>query len=77
MISVHICINGIPIVARSAVNRGPVPSGVTRYELDDGTSVLHKPEDGAVVLGIKMLGQIREQGTDPMKIARAKDGALR
>ena len=62
MISVSIAINSEPIFARSAVNRGEQPSGYTKYEVDDGSTLLHKPDDGAVALAIQMLKTIKEQG---------------
>ena len=62
VLSVSIAINGEPIFARSAVNRGEQPSGFTKYEVDDGSTVLHKPEDGAVKLAIQLLKTIKEQG---------------
>ncbi len=62
MLSVSICINGQPIYARTAVNQGEQPSGFTKYLLDDGSTVLHKPEDGAVALAIQLLKTIKEQG---------------
>lgn len=62
MISVSIAINGEPIYARTAVNRGEQPSGFTKYLIDDGSTVLHKRSDGAVALAIQMLRTIKEQG---------------
>jgi hypothetical protein len=62
MLSVAICINGQPIFARTAVNQGVQPSGYTKYLVDDGSTVLHKPEDGAVALAIHLLKTIKEQG---------------
>jgi hypothetical protein len=64
MLSVSIAINGEPIFARSAVNKGEQPSGFTKYLIDDGTTVLHKPSDGAVKLAIALLKTIKEQGAD-------------
>jgi hypothetical protein len=60
VITVAILINGNPIMARSAVNKGEASNGHTRYQLDDGTSVLHKSEEGAVVLAKKLLNSIKE-----------------
>ena len=77
MISVSIAINGSPIYTRTAVNRGQVANGLTKYELDDGSTILHKPSDGAVVLGIRMMGQIREQDVELQRIAAAKDRTLK
>ncbi len=60
MITVAIMINGNPIMARSAVNRGEVSNGFTKYELDDGSTLLHKLEEGAAKLAIAMLKTIKE-----------------
>jgi hypothetical protein len=61
MITVAILINGKPIMARSAVNTGEVKDdGYVRYSVDDGTSVFHRPDDGAVKLAVKLLGTIKE-----------------
>lgn len=64
MLSVSICINGNPIMARSAVNQGTVSNGFDKYLLDDGSTLLHKPGDGAVELAIEMLKTIKEQGIE-------------
>jgi len=62
MITVSILINGQPIFTRSAVNKGMVASQVEhKYLLDDGTTLIHKREDGAVKLAIQMLKTIKEQ----------------
>lgn len=63
MISVAIMINGNPIMARSAVNKGVWQEGAKKcqYELDDGNTIYHDPEDGAVKLAIEMLKTIKEQ----------------
>ena len=64
MITVAILINGQPIMARSARNTGftrPCKGDwKTIYNCDDGSQVLHNPEDGAVALAIKMLRTIKE-----------------
>lgn len=54
-------INGNPILARSAVNKGYAPNkdGCV-YEVDDGNIVLHDPDDGAVQLAKKLLDLIKE-----------------
>lgn len=63
MISVSIAINGEPIFARSANNIGEVqPKGHSKYLLDDGSTLIHRREDGAVKLAIEMLKTIKEQG---------------
>ncbi len=60
-LSVSICIDGQPIYARTAVDQGEQPSGFTKYLLDDGSTVLHKPEYGEVALAIQLLKTIKEQ----------------
>jgi len=62
MLSVSIALNGEPIYARTAVNQGEQPGGLTEYLIDDGSIVLHKREDGAVALAIQILQTIKEQG---------------
>ena len=55
MLTVSIAINGVTIMARSAVNTGKTvcpSSRVTKYAVDDGSFVLHDPKDGAVALEI-------------------------
>lgn len=64
MISVSISINGNAIMARSARNVETLDDGRCRYRLDDGTEVVHDPDDGAVKLAKKMLDQIEEPGQD-------------
>lgn len=62
MISVAIMINGNPIMARSAVNKGiEFDDGNVEYLCDDGTIIYHNPDDGAVELAIKLLKTIQEQ----------------
>ncbi len=60
VITVTIFINGKPIYTRSAVNKGHMGRGVYKYDLDDGSVIGHKPDDGAVVLAKKMLDTIKE-----------------
>jgi len=49
-------------MARSAVNTMEVDvDGVVKYESDDGSIILHNPDDGAVKLAIKMLETIKER----------------
>lgn len=66
MISVAIFINGTPIMARSAVNRGRadgvfVPhKEMCKYEVDDGSVIEHDRAAGAVALAIEMLKTIKE-----------------
>lgn len=77
MISVPIAINGSPIYTRTAINRGEVSNGLTKYELDDGSTILHRRSDGAVTLAIRMMAEIREQDIENRRIAAAKDRALK
>lgn len=65
MITVAILINGNPIMARSAVNSEEcgIDESV-RYDVDDGSSVYHDPEDGAVELAHKLLDTIKEKKTE-------------
>jgi len=59
MITVAIMINANPIITRSAVNRGQVrDTGITKYHVDDGTTIHHKREDGPVVLAKKLLDNV-------------------
>lgn len=61
MISVVILINGNPIMARSAVNTGKETSpGFYEYNVDDGSTIIHERELGAVPLAIEMLKTIKE-----------------
>ena len=60
MITVAILINGNPLMARSATNTGKSCGGGTVYQVDDGSQVIHNPEDGAVALSIKLLKTIKE-----------------
>jgi hypothetical protein len=59
MITVSIAINAHAIYTRSAVNQatGKTPES---YKLDTGEIIKHDPNDGAVVLAIKMLNTIKE-----------------
>lgn len=61
MITVSVAINGTVIFARTAVNTGNAVKELVRYKLDDGTELLHNPNDGAIVLSKLMLDQIEEQ----------------
>lgn len=69
MITVSIAINGHPIHTRSAVNvkgiekpTSSLPDGAwAKYKVDDGTTLTHRREDGAVMLAIAMLRTIKEQ----------------
>ncbi len=61
MITVAILINGQPIFARSGTNTGQLaPDGSTIYQTDNGDTILHHREEGAVPLAIKLLQTIRE-----------------
>jgi hypothetical protein len=49
-------------MARSAVNTAKKGlKGKTVYQVDTGEEVLHDPDDGAVVLAIKLLQTIKER----------------
>lgn len=61
MITVAILINGKPIMARSAVNKGESIGKLNQYAVDDGSTLLHNPDDGAVSLAVKLLLTIHEQ----------------
>lgn len=65
MITVAILINGQPIFTRSAVNVKTIDKSrggleLCLYELDDGSSLEHIRQDGAVALSIEMLKTIKE-----------------
>lgn len=60
MISVSIAINAEAIYARTATRQVIRTDGKTLYHLDDGSSLLHNAEDGAVALAIAMLRTIKE-----------------
>lgn len=63
MISVTIAINGQTIVHRVAVNILPsgTPDNLTHtYKSDDGATIKHKRDLGAVALAIKMLENVKE-----------------
>ena len=62
MLTVAILINGNPIMARSAVRGEPSPDGRITYLVDDGATIQHDPDDGAVALARKLLDRIVEQG---------------
>lgn len=62
MISVMILINGKPIMGRSATNTLRKRGKKTIYKCDDGASILHDPEDGAVVLAHKLLDRLKIHG---------------
>ena len=61
MIGVNIHINGQTIFARTAVNTQREHRGMTIYRVDTGEEVLHDPDDGAVVLAIKLLETIKDK----------------
>lgn len=61
MITVAILVNGQPIFARSAVRQlEPDASGKFVYKLDDGSTLLHDYENGAIPLAVSMLKTIKE-----------------
>ena len=72
MLTVTIAINGQVIFARSAVNTGRVSDGDTAYKNDDGKTVWHNPEDGAIVLATKLLGTIKEQKSKKKQASKSK-----
>jgi hypothetical protein len=61
VIGVYITINGVPILARTAVRQKTRDKGHCVYLCDDGTVLLHRREDGAVPLAKMMLDTIKEQ----------------
>lgn len=65
MITVAIIINGHPLMARSAYRiKEPYMKGDSaEYRVDDGTTILHNPEQGAVELAKKLLETIKEEKT--------------
>ena len=64
MITVNILINGQPIFTRSAVRTAGKPGGLCAYKLDDGSTLTHEYDHGAVKLAMKMLKTIREPRQD-------------
>jgi hypothetical protein len=64
MITVSILINGNAIATRSAVNVGITPEEKSIYKLDDGSTILHRRENGTVVLAIEILKSIKEVGNE-------------
>ena len=62
MITVTISINGQVLYARSAIRKGPINKDgrPNNYVCDDGLLIVHKYDDGAVPLAIKMLKGIKE-----------------
>lgn len=64
MITVSILINGKPLFTRSAIRRqeltGDTGGLCYRYELDDGSTLDHYYNDGAIPLAIEMLKTIKE-----------------
>lgn len=70
MITVHIGLNGYPLVARSAVNLGTERCGKTKYKVDDGSFLWHRREDGAIPLAIALLKTIKSVDALPRAAAR-------
>lgn len=64
MIGVNIHINGHPLLSVTATNTLEICKGMSVYLTDAGNEVLHDPQDGAVVLAIKLLKTIKEQRKD-------------
>jgi len=74
MITVTILINNNPIHTRSAVRMEDEDAvGKATYEVDDGSSIRHNPDEGAVALAKKMLDTIKEPGTKARRARRGKD----
>ena len=66
MITVTISINGSPIYTRTCTNTGNVKAlldddrAFCTYKCDDGSEIIHAPDDGAVELARLMLDTIHE-----------------
>ena len=67
MLSVVIYIDHLPVVLRTAVNKSGLDDPAmthpphTTYRTDDGKLLLHRREDGAVSLAIKLLQAIEDE----------------
>ena len=61
MITVIVHINGNVVACRSAINRSGADygEGLQTYEMDCGTIIQHKFEDGAVALAARMLKEVK------------------
>ena len=57
MLTVCIFVNGKPIYTRTVVNRIK-EKGV--YICEDGSEIVHDPDDGAIKLAIKALETVKE-----------------
>jgi hypothetical protein len=66
MITVSILINGEPLFTRTAVNAKTLDhlDDTCKYNLDDGSTIIHKRDDGAVKLAKAMLDTIKEPERD-------------
>jgi hypothetical protein len=62
VLTVAIMVNGEPIYARSAVRVEDLEDNHGRYEVDDGSELVHDPDEGAVELAEKLLQTIDEPG---------------
>jgi hypothetical protein len=60
MITVSIFINSKPIFTSTAVTRKEYSDGTCGYEVDDGSWIVHNPEEGAGVLAKKMVHTIKD-----------------
>lgn len=60
MITVSILINGQPIYTRSARRKIGAPGEICIYECDNGSTITHDYDAGAVSLAHKMLDTIKE-----------------
>lgn len=60
MLTVSILINGQPLYTRSAVRTKGSKDKICIYECDNGSTIEHYYNDGAVVLAHKLLDTIKE-----------------
>jgi len=61
MITVNILINGQPLFTRSAWRTKGKSGEKCTYKLDDGSTVKHNYDDGAIPLAKKLLDTIQEK----------------
>lgn len=62
MLTVVIMINGEPVFTRSAVRVEDLEDNHGRYEVDEGSELVHDRDEGAVELARKLLDTIDEPG---------------
>ena len=61
MLTVTIYVNNVPVEAISAVNVEDIDEETCLYEVyDSKTTIKHNPNDGAIVLAIKMLEALKK-----------------